>query len=42
MATLMSAFERATAAYRAYASPQALQYRQDTLTSERLMRELAM
>ena len=42
MATLMSAFERATAAYRAYASPQALQYRQDILTSERLMRELAM
>ena len=42
MATFLPSFERATAAYRAYASPQALQYRQDILTSERLARELAV
>ena len=42
MATLLAAYGRTTAAYRAYAAPQSLRYREDALTSERLVRELGL
>lgn len=41
MAALLAAFGRTTATYRAYATPQALRYREDALTSERLAQELS-
>lgn len=40
MAALLAAFGRTTAAYRAYAAPEALRYREDAMTSERLAHEL--
>ena len=42
MAAFLAACGRTTAAYRAYGAPQALRYRQDVLTSERLAQELGL
>ncbi len=40
LAALLAAFGRTTAAFRAYTAPDALRYREDALTSERLAQEL--
>ena len=42
MAALLAAYGRTTAAYRAFAAPQALHYREDALTSARLAQELGV
>lgn len=42
MAALLAAYGRTTAAYQAYVAPEALRYREDALTSERLARELGL